>query len=135
MSFDLNRVLLTGRLGRKPELKTSVNGTPYARMSVAIHGPGGKTKEAMTQWHSVMVWGNQAASCAQYLNKGSAVLVEGYLENREYLVQGVKRYGIHVNASRVQFLGGRSSDHELESAERELDNTVSQIPDDEFDDS
>ncbi len=64
----------------------------------------GETVES-TCFVEVVVWGRQAETCAQYLRKGSPVLVEGRLqydqwENKE----GEKRSRLRVVAVRVQFL-------------------------------
>lgn len=127
MSFDLNKVLMTGRLGRKPELKKSTAGTPYARMSLATHGPRRQNQEPNTQWHQILVWGAQAEHCHQYLDKGSPILVEGYLDHRSYVADGVKRTTHHIHAHRIQFLGGRTAGDVAEVADQDLDEAVSQL--------
>ncbi len=117
MTIDTNRILLTGRVGQRPELKTSTNGSPYVRLSLAVHkivkAQAEGTKEPLTQWHQIMVWGNQAEYCARFLNKGSPVLVEGALESRSYVVDGNKRYSTTVLADRVQFLTGKNAERSL----------------------
>jgi single-strand DNA-binding protein len=53
------------------------------------------------------VWGKQAESCGQYLNKGRQVFIEGSIRSRQYDdKEGQKRYITEVIAQRVQFLGG-----------------------------
>ena len=114
MTFDTNRVFITGRLGQDPQLKKSSNGIPYVRLSVAVHRAGKPTTEekaqgkytTATQWQNVMVWGSQAETCARHLVKGSRLLVEGQLDAHDYTVSGSKRHVVQVIASRVQFLSG-----------------------------
>jgi single-strand DNA-binding protein len=106
---DFNRVILLGRLGNDPELKTSSQGVAYMRLSIATHSFKGGS-EKTTHWHRVMVFGSQAQLCSTYLKKGSPLLVEGYLEVRTYTnKEGHKTSSVSVIANRVQFLGGRLS--------------------------
>jgi single-strand DNA-binding protein len=54
----------------------------------------------------VVVWGKQAESSAQYLDKGSPVMVEGRLQTRDWEGKdGQKRNVVEVVAERIQFLG------------------------------
>lgn len=113
---DFNRVILMGRVGNDPELKTSAQGKAYLRLSLATHTYRAGA-EKTTYWHRVMVFGLQAENCAKYLRKGSSVLVEGLLECRTYTDgDGKKASSVSVLANQVQFLGGRLSadvaDHE-----------------------
>jgi single-strand DNA-binding protein len=55
---------------------------------------------------NITVWGRQAETCAEYLSKGSPVLVEGRLKFDEWEKEGQKFNRLGVVASRVQFLGG-----------------------------
>ncbi len=105
---SLNCVVLAGNLTRDPELRAIPSGANVLEMGMAINdnyrNKAGETVES-TCFVEVVVWGRQAENCAQYLRKGSPVLVEGRLqydqwENKE----GEKRSRLRVVASRVQFL-------------------------------
>ena len=89
---DLNKVFLIGRLTHDPELRYTPNGTPVADIKLATSRKyatrEGETREE-TLYIVVTVWNRQAENCCQYLRKGRAVHVEGYLK---------------VEAERVQFL-------------------------------
>jgi single-strand DNA-binding protein len=107
---DFNKVILTGRIGNDPELKTSQSGKPYLRLSVATHSMIRKgedeTKLKTTTWHRVIVFGFQATLCMAYLKKGSKVLVEGRLEQNTYTNKnGEKTTITNLIADRIQFMG------------------------------
>jgi single-strand DNA-binding protein len=52
------------------------------------------------------VWGKQAESCGEYLDKGSPILVDGRLQTRDWETKdGQKRNVVEVVAERVQFMG------------------------------
>lgn len=105
---SLNSVKILGRLGRDPELKHTQSGQPVATMSVATdesYKDSSGTKVEKTEWHRVNVWGRTAENCAQYLGKGSLVLVEGSLQTRKWQDKdGQDRYTTEIKAFRVHFL-------------------------------
>jgi single-strand DNA-binding protein len=54
----------------------------------------------------VVVWGRQAESCGEYLDKGSPILVEGRLQTRDWETKdGQRRNVVEVVADRIQFMG------------------------------
>lgn len=105
---DLNKVFLIGRLTHDPELRYTPNGTPVADIKLATSRKyatrEGETREE-TLYIVVTVWNRQAENCCQYLRKGRAVHVEGYLKEETWETrEGEKRSKIKVEAERVQFL-------------------------------
>ena len=112
----VNRVIIVGNLGAKPEVRSTSNGQAVAGMSVATSdkwtSKDGQQNERTT-WHRVQVWGKQAETCAQHLDKGRSVYIEGSYESREYETNGgEKRTVYEVRADRVVFLGGRTTEHD-----------------------
>ena len=95
-----NKVQLIGHLGNAPEVKTIDNGNTLAKMRLATNetyknAKGEKVTD--TQWHDIVAWGKTAEVAGKYLNKGSEVMVEGRLSNREYTGKdGIKRYATEV---------------------------------------
>ena len=81
---DYNRIILVGNLTRDPELKTLASGQPLCRLGLASNRQfKNRQTGAMIQevcFIDIDVWGNQAESCKQYLQKGRAVLIEGRLK-------------------------------------------------------
>ena len=107
----VNKVILIGRLGRDPELRYTQGGQPVANFTLATNerwrGKDGNSQER-TEWHRIVVWAKTAENCAQYLQKGRQVYVEGRLQTREWEdKEGNKRQTTEVVALTVQFLGGR----------------------------
>lgn len=110
MAASVNRVVIVGNLTRDPELKHTPSGTPVCSLRVAVNS---RRKDQSGQWvdkpnyFSVSVFGQQAESCAQYLQKGRPVAVDGRLEWREWESEGAKREAVEIVADSVQFLGSR----------------------------
>jgi single-strand DNA-binding protein len=106
---SLNRVLLIGNLTRAPELRYTPSGMAVSDLRLAVNRgyttQGGEKREE-TSFLTVVVWGKQAETCNEYLDKGSPVLVEGRLQTRDWETRdGQKRNVVEVVADRVQFLG------------------------------
>jgi len=104
----LNKVLIAGRLTRKPELRKTPNGTSVTDLLVALNREfvnidGEKQQEVC--FVDVVVWGKQAENCTQMLECSSSVLVEGRLQlDVWHAKDGEKRCKLRVAAERIQFL-------------------------------
>ena len=108
---NINVVVITGNLTRDPELRNTPGGTSVCSMRVAVNT---RRKSQSGEWEDkpnyfdVTVWGAQGENCAQYLQKGRPVAVNGRLEWREWQdQQGNKRQSVDIIANSVQFLGSR----------------------------
>jgi single-strand DNA-binding protein len=95
----MNKVIFTGFVGKDPEIKTFENGGEIATFSVASKERGyqlqdGRTIPEVTTWMNVVVKGGLTKVVRDYVNKGSHVLVEGSLRNREWedTTSGVKKF-------------------------------------------
>lgn len=109
MSAGLNRVMIIGNLGNKPEVKFLPSGQAVANFSVAVNeqwkSKDGEKQERV-EWFRVQAWGKLAENCAQYLDKGRQVYIEGRLQTREYEKDGEKKFSTELVANEVKFLGG-----------------------------
>ena len=107
---DLNKVLLIGRLGAKPELNHGQNGVAVCRMSVATaHSVQQDDRwERHTTWHKVVAFDRLAERCGEFLDKGKLVFVEGQLRADDWKDKdGVVHKGREIRASAVRHLGQR----------------------------
>lgn len=109
------QITILGNLGNDPEMRYTPSGTPVTSFNVAVSrqwtGADGEKKEKVT-WFRVSAWGNQAQPCADYLGKGSKVMVVGEVEEaRTYTDRdGNARASLEVKAATVQFLDRRPDD-------------------------
>ena len=116
------KLIIIGNLGREPEMRFTPNGDPVTTFSVATSRKYGEKDE--TTWFRVSVWGKQAESCNQYLEKGSKVLVEGRLSPDK--VTGspkvwTKKDGscgssYEMTAENVRFLTSRGESEQVDEA-------------------
>jgi single-strand DNA-binding protein len=117
----MNRVLLTGRLTRDPELRTTAGGKAVAQFSVASHEfVGGKERP---EFHNVVTWDRLAETCGRYLGKGQLVAVEGRLQTRSWDDDAGKRHWkTEIVAASVEMLSGRArKDYRAETAAQALE--------------
>lgn len=113
----LNKAIVIGNLTRDPELKALPTGVKVCTFSIATNRvwkdqATGTRKEAV-EYHNIVVFNRPAETSAQYLRKGSNVLVEGRMQTRSWDAQdGQKKYRTEIVAESVQFgarPGGASS--------------------------
>ena len=106
-----NRVQLIGNLGMNPEVKKTETGKKLVRFSVATNesyknANGEKVTE--TQWHNLVAWGKVADIVEKFLSKGTEVVIEGKLINRNYTdKEGVKKYTTEVQVNEMLMLGSK----------------------------
>jgi len=103
----LNKVMLIGRLGRDPEIRYSSNNTPICNFSLATSEKvrKGDNFEEKTEWHRIVVFGNQAENASKFLKKGSLVFVDGKIQSRTYQDKdGNERNVVEIIANSLNFL-------------------------------
>ncbi|MDA8078449.1 MAG: single-stranded DNA-binding protein [Nitrospiraceae bacterium] len=126
-----NKVILIGNLTKDPELRYTPQGTPVTTLRIASSSryKSGDNMKEETLFIDVVVFGKQAETCGQYLNKGSSALVEGRLQERRWETDGQQRSKFEVVAQTVRFLsssrksasGGGSGEGELSAPEETTD--------------
>ena len=97
----INKVILVGNLGAKPEIKYASNGNAISNLSVATSeswtDKNTGQKQERTEWHRVSMFGKLAEVAAQYTDKGSKVYVEGKLETRKYTDNaGIEKFKFEI---------------------------------------
>jgi single-strand DNA-binding protein len=112
---SFNKVILLGNLTRDPEVRYTPNGIAVASFAIAVnrkYKQGDETKEEVS-YIDIVVFGKQAESCGQYINKGDSVLIDGRLQQRRWddKETGQKRNKIEVVAQSVNFMPKRSGGH------------------------
>ena len=113
--MSINRVLMSGNLGRDPELMTTASGTQILSFSVAVTDRH-KDKSTgewtdYTNWVDCLVFGNRAPALADILHKGAKVAVDGKLRYSAWEAKdGAKRSKLEVVVDEVEFMSARGSD-------------------------
>ncbi len=107
----VNKVILVGRLGKDPEVRTLENGATVANFSLATtevyrDRTSGERKET-TEWHNIVLWRALADIAAKYLHKGDQCYIEGKLRTRSWEKEGVTRYTTEIVGETLTLLGTR----------------------------
>jgi single-strand DNA-binding protein len=129
-----NRVIMMGNLTRDPEYKQLSSGQAVCRLGIASNRQfKNKTTGLLTQevcFIDIDVWGAQADSCNQYLQKGRLVLVEGRLKLDSWEDDSGQRRSKHsIVADRVTFLSMQSQEEASEGkVSEEIKPAVAPIP-------
>ncbi|WP_150467205.1 single-stranded DNA-binding protein [Francisella sp. SYW-9] len=101
----VNKVILLGRLGNDPEVRTTQNGTMVATLSIATND--GMGENITTEWHRVVVFGKTAEIIQRYASKGSQLFIEGRLRTNKWQDKnGNMQYTTEIVANSFQFIGG-----------------------------
>ena len=113
----MNKVLLTGRLTRDPEMRSLASGKNVTTFTVASNEfiGGGREK---AEYHPVVTWDRLAEIAGTYLGKGQQVAIEGRLQTRTWDDdKGLRHWKTEIVASTVEMLSGRKKkDYAAESS-------------------
>ena len=106
---SVNKVILVGRLGKDPEIRSTPQGTTVAKFTIATddkYTDRAGEKQERTEWHNITAWGKLAEICGQYLKKGKLVYIEGAIrtESWEDKETKQKRYRTEIVANGMQML-------------------------------
>ena len=133
MSRGVNKVILVGNLGQKPEMRYTATQTAVANLSIATT-ESWKDKESgenrdETEWHRVVFSGNLAEIAEKYLDKGSSVYIEGKIQTRKWQdKEGKDRWTTEVLGNQLTMLGSRNTS---ESPAQPNDSSSTPFPEDD----
>lgn len=110
----INRVILLGNLGKDPEVKRLENNV-VTKFPLATH-ENYKDKsgnwQKLTEWHNIVLWGNQAERAEKILHKGSTIFLEGKLKTRKWTdSNGSERYTTEIYANSFKSLDKKDNDN------------------------
>src|SRR6266480_481800 len=111
----INKVILVGRLGKDPEIKSTPGGTTVAKFTMATderYTDKSGEKQERTEWHNIVAWGKLAEICGQYLRKGKLIYIEGSIRTDSWEDKETKqkRYRTEINANTMKMLEKRGDD-------------------------
>ncbi|MCZ6703026.1 MAG: single-stranded DNA-binding protein [Ignavibacteria bacterium] len=118
---EINYVIVAGNLTKDPIFRQTTNQTPVVNFSLASNR---RYKDSSNQWQEdvcyigIVAWNKLAESCKERLKKGSAVLVDGELQSRNWKTdEGHNRNIVEIKARRIQFLNKRvmKDENEIET--------------------
>lgn len=116
--MSVNKVILLGRVGKDPEIKTFDSGTAKASFSLATTERGytkknGDVVEEKTEWHNIVCWAGLAQIAERFIKKGDQTYIEGRITTRSWESDGRKNYMTEIVVEKLELLGGKK---ELDNA-------------------
>lgn len=106
----INRVVLTGRLTKDPELRKTQGGTSVVSYTLAVNRNFAREGQPDTDFINCVAWNRTADTMAQYLHKGSLIGVEGRIQTRSYdNQQGQRVYVTEVITDNFTFLESKNA--------------------------
>lgn len=111
----INKVILVGRLGKDPEIRSTPGGTSVAKFSIATDekftDKSGQ-KQERTEWHDIEAWDRLGEICGQFLRKGSLVYIEGQIRTDTWddKESGQKRSRKKIIAREMKMLERRNDE-------------------------
>jgi single-strand DNA-binding protein len=101
----VQRIIITGNLGRDPEIRTTQGGDQVCSLNVGVKQGWGD--RASSNWYRCSVWGKRAQTVNDNLRKGQKVTVIGELTIGEY--NGKPQYDVRVDDVDWQPSGERAA--------------------------
>ncbi len=112
-NFNLNEVILGGRLVADPELKQTQGGVPVVNISIAVNRRFGEKQadgsvKAVADFINVIAWRQTAELISKYFRKGSSICIVGSIQTRSWVdKQNVKRYATDVVCDEAHFVDSK----------------------------
>ena len=114
-NFNLNKVMLGGRLTANPELRQTTSGVMMLTFGIAVNrkfipkNEDGTAGQSQADFINCIAWRQQAEFISRYFHKGSSIFVIGNIQTRTYNdQQGNKRYATDVVVDEVYFVDSKS---------------------------
>lgn len=132
MSFSI--VVLEGRLGKDPEIKTTGSGSKYCKFSVAVERSYKNGDERITDWIDCTCWNAACDFLEKWFRKGDPISVTGALEVSKWTDKdGNNRRNMEVHVDRLRFTeskkgGSGGSEPPLVTDYAEIDEDDDEIP-------
>lgn len=106
----MNLVVLLGRVGQDPEIRTTSGGMTIANLSLATSERVKKDGQWVedTAWHRLVLFGKTAETAEKYVRKGDLLNIQGRIQYRKWEKDGVTRYSTEIVVDRMHFAGKKN---------------------------
>lgn len=102
--MSVNKVILLGNVGGDPEIRYPEKDFPVAYFSLATNELSGSNE--VTEWHNIVLTGEQARYAERYIRKGTKLYLEGCLRTRQYTDKfNISRKRTEIYAQTFEILG------------------------------
>ena len=106
---SVNKVILVGHIGNKPEGRYTPSGISTATFSLATNESwidSDKEKKEHTEWHNIVAWNKLADFSKEYIKKGQLVYVEGRIHTQSWVDKNnVRQKKYEIICDNITLLG------------------------------
>lgn len=112
----INKVILVGRVGADPEIRTGESGIKTARLRLATSESRLNNEQQrieQTEWHNITLFQKLADVADKYVRKGTMLYVEGSIHYRKWQTKdGVERFSTVITTDVMRILSGKAEQTE-----------------------
>ena len=123
---SVNKVILVGHIGNKPEGRYTPSGISTASFSLATNESwidSENKKQERTEWHNIIAWNKLADFATEYLQKGQLIYIEGRLQTRTYKDKDdIQRRITEIVSTIITPLEWKTNDKKESESSDQLDN-------------
>lgn len=110
--MSVNKVILLGYVGNDPEIRYPEKDRQIAFVSLATNEYYGNSSAEITEWHRLVMGGQNAKLAENYIRKGTRLYVEGKIKSREYEDKmKIRRRITEIIVDRVELLGRKNENN------------------------
>lgn len=108
-NFNLNKVIIGGRLTADPELKQTPSGVAVCSFTLAVNRKFSKDGQQEADFINCQAWRQTAEFINRYFRKGSSLCISGSIQTRSWQDQnGQKRFATYVVVDEAMFVDGKN---------------------------
>lgn len=118
----MNKVWITGRLIKDPELTKTTKGTPNCQFCLAVNRPIVRDGKKETDFINCIAWNKQAENLVKFQRKGNLLGIQGQMRIDTYEINGEKKYKNYVLVEEIEFMEAKKempNDEKREEKEAE----------------
>lgn len=124
----MNKVILTGRLTRDPELRYTANNKAVCDFTIATNRPVVRDGERVADFINCRVWNKTAENLAKYQAKGNMIAVSGRMQVDNYQDnEGKNRNYTYVLVEDLEYLERKKENNQEEVKEIENFSTTTEV--------
>lgn len=108
-NFNINKVIIGGRLTNDVELKQTQSGVSVCSFSIAVNRKTAKDQEQKADFVKCTAWRQTAEFISRYFKKGSSICVTGSIQTRTWKDNnGYARESVEVLVDEAMFVDSKS---------------------------
>lgn len=124
----MNKVILTGRLTRDPELRYTANNKAVCDFTIATNRPVVRDGERVADFINCRVWNKTAENLDKYQTKGNMIAVSGRMQVDNYQDnEGKNRNYTYVLVEDLEYLERKKENNQEEVKEIENFSTTTEV--------